>query len=117
MRISRHRSLAKGMDGIDEGEMIRGFETAMMQAKPDTDVPASIGIAQIIFGLEPVYVAETIASEEVVGTYWYNDARLKGIRENVEGILSSSTSSSGSGGDFVGSLKATIAKEVEAQHK
>ncbi|KAL9076280.1 MAG: hypothetical protein Q9161_000996 [Pseudevernia consocians] len=65
----------KEMDGIDEGEMVRGFETVMMQAKPDTNEPASIGNAQIIFSLEPVYVAETIASEEVVDAYWYNDAR------------------------------------------
>ena len=48
----------KGMYGIDEGEMLRGFD-------------------------------------------WYNDARLNSIRAKVEEIFKSSTSSSGSGGDFV----------------
>lgn len=104
----------KGMYGIDEGEMLHGFETAMMQAKPGNDKPASIGSAQIILGLEPVYLAEALASENVVDAYWYNDARLNGIRANVEDILQSSTSKSGSGGDFVGSLKATMAEGPDA---
>ncbi|KAF6230377.1 hypothetical protein HO133_004719 [Letharia lupina] len=90
----------KGMYGIHEGEMLRGFETAMMQAKPGANEPARIGSAQIVLGLERVYLAEALASEDVVDAYWYNDARLNGIRANVEDILSSSTSSSGSGGDF-----------------
>lgn len=94
----------KGMYGIHEGEMLRGFETAMMQAKPGANEPARIGSAQIVLGLERVYLAEALASEDVVDAYWYNDARLNGIRANVEDILSSSTSSSGSGGDFVTSL-------------
>ncbi len=104
----------KGMYGIDEGEMLRGFETAMMQAKPSPDQPASIGSAQIILGLEPAYLAEALASDDAMDAYWYNDARLNGIRANVENILNSSTTSSGSGGDFVGSLKATTAEGPEA---
>lgn len=104
----------KGMYGIDEAEMLRGFETAMTQPKPDPDEPASIGSAQIILGLDPVYLAEALASEDVVDAYWYNDARLNGIRANVEDILNSSTSSAGSGGDFVGSLKATVADGPDA---
>lgn len=104
----------KGMYGIDEGEMLRGFETAMMQAKPGANEPARIGSAQIVLGLEPVYLAEALASEDVADAYCYNDARLNGIRANVEDILSSSTSSSGSGGDFVGSLKATMAEGPDA---
>lgn len=104
----------KGMYGIGEAEMLRGFETAMTQPKPDPDEPASIGSAQIILGLDPVYLAEALASEDVVDAYWYNDARLNGIRANVEDILNSSTSSAGSGGDFVGSLKATVADGPDA---
>ena len=104
----------KGMYGIDEGEMLRGFETAMVQAKPSTDGSASISNAQIILGLEPTCLAEALASEDVVDAYWYNDARLNRIRAIVEEILSSSTSSSSSGGDFFGSLKATVAEDPDA---
>ena len=104
----------KGMYGIDEGEMLRGFETAMMQPKPQAESPAAIGNAQIILGLEPACLAAALASEDVTDAYWYNDARLNSIRAKVEEILKSSTSSSGSGGDFVGSLKATVAEGPEA---
>lgn len=89
-------SSLKGMYGIDEGEMLRGFETAMMQPKP-----AAIGNAQIILGLEPACLAAALTSEVLTDAYWYNDARLNSIRAKVEEIFKSSTSSSGSGGDFV----------------
>ena len=104
----------KGMYGIDEGEMLRGFETAMKQNQTQTNKSATLGNAQIILGLEPAVLAASLASEDVVDAYWYNDARLNGIRTQVEGILKSSTSGSGSGGDFVGSLKATVAEGPEA---
>lgn len=102
------------MYGIDEGEMLRDFETAMMQPKPRADKPVAIGNAQIILGLEPACLATALASEDVTDAYWYHDARLNSIRAKVEEILKSSTSSSGSGGDFVGSLKATVAEGPEA---
>ena len=35
----------KGMYGIDEGEMLQGFEIAMMQTKLGADQPANIGSA------------------------------------------------------------------------
>ena len=104
----------KGMYGIDEAEMLRGFERAMMQASFGTNEPAKIGNAQIILGLEPAYLAKALASEHVVDAYWYNDARLSGIRAHVERILSSSKSSRGSGGDFVGSLKVTMTEDPDA---
>lgn len=105
----------KGMYGIDETEMLRGFETAMTQPKPNIDEPARIGSAQIILGLDPTYLAEALASDDVVDAYWYNDARLNSIRAHVSHILTSSTSNTkSSGGDFVGSLKATVAEGPSA---
>ncbi|KAH6710545.1 putative polyketide synthase [Leptodontidium sp. MPI-SDFR-AT-0119] len=73
------------------------------------------GIAQIICGLEPSFLAAAVSSTDAVDPYWYNDARLSGIRSTVEIILKSSTSSSGSGsGNFVSSLKALAAEGMDA---
>ena len=112
----------KGMYGIEEKEMLRGFETAMMQQIPPSadKKPAapSLGNAQITLGLEPAYLAAAIGSDDTVDAYWYNDARLSGVRALVEDILSSTSGGAGSGGDFVGSLKSIMAegpdKVVEA---
>ena len=70
----------KGMYGIDEGEMLRGFETAIMQPKPQADTPAAIGNAQINLGLEPACLAAALTSEDVTDAHWYNDGRLNSIR-------------------------------------
>lgn len=74
----------KGMYGIDEQEMLRGFEMAMMQPVPKDARGTRVGDAQIILGLEPADLAAAIASKDTVDAYWYNDARLKGVRSAVE---------------------------------
>ncbi|KAL5317090.1 hypothetical protein ACEPPN_014184 [Leptodophora sp. 'Broadleaf-Isolate-01'] len=106
--------LRKGMYGIDEKEMLKGFETAMSLPIPTADT-ATRGSAQIICGLEPSFLAAAVSSTDAVDPYWYNDVRLSGIRSTVEIILKSSTSSSGSGsGNFVSSLKALAAEGMDA---
>lgn len=74
----------RGMYGIDEQEMLRGFEIAMMQAVPQSPGSARIGDAQIILGLEPANLAAAMDSRDTVDAYWYNDARFKGLRTAVE---------------------------------
>ena len=49
----------KAMYGIDEHELLRGFETAML---PRPSTSPSLGSAQIILGLEPTYLAGAIAA-------------------------------------------------------
>ena len=102
----------KGMYRIDEGEMLRGLETAMMQTKPQADTPAAISNAHFNLGREPACLAAALASKHVTDAYWNKDARLNSTRAKVEKIHRSSRSSSGSGGDSVGSLKATVAEAV-----
>lgn len=104
----------KGMYGIDEREMLRGFETAMMRSVPTPNKPTSIGNAQIVLGVEPAYLATALASDDIVDVYWYNDARFSGIRAAVEDIQASSTASGGISGDFASSLKAARAESPEA---
>lgn len=104
----------KGMYGIDEREMLRGFETAMMQPVPCPPTSVSIGDAQIILGLESAYLAAAVSSDDTVDAYWYSDARLSGIKAVVEDVQNSSTSRNRSGGDFLGTLKSTVVQGPEA---
>ncbi|EKD17799.1 lovastatin nonaketide synthase [Drepanopeziza brunnea f. sp. 'multigermtubi' MB_m1] len=60
----------KAMYGIDEREMLRGFEVAMLQPTP-TPATAISGRAQIILGLEPAYLAAALSTDDAA------DAQLK----------------------------------------
>ena len=104
----------KGMYGIDEQEMLRGFETAMSVPSVSPDQPApNMGNSQVILGLEPSELAKAIASSETVDAYWYNDARLARIRAEVERAAESAGGSE-KGGDFKKTLKSALAESVDA---
>ena len=85
----------KGMYGIDENEMLRGLEVAMLQAQPGYPFPPQIRNAQIILGLEAASLAKAMSSRNTIDAFWYNDARLKGVRAGVEGT-SKKTAKAGS---------------------
>ena len=104
----------KGTYGIDEKEMLHGLKIAMTQVSLRCGKSASLGNAHIIPGLEPAYLAAAIGSNNTVDAFWYDDARLSGIRAVVEDILKSSVPNSGSGGDFVGSLKSIMTDGPDA---
>ncbi|TAQ86980.1 hypothetical protein B7494_g4683 [Chlorociboria aeruginascens] len=104
----------KAMYGIDEAEMLRGFETAMLQPVPKSGVPVTIGKAQVILGLEPAYLAAAVASVDISDAYWYNDARFSVLRVAVEDARKTSESGRSGGGDFAGLLKAAQAEGIEA---
>ncbi|KAL8783332.1 MAG: hypothetical protein Q9213_004707 [Squamulea squamosa] len=74
----------KGMYGIDEQEMLQGFEIAMTQHVPKHPRSARLGDSQIILGLEAAYLAAAMAPKGAEDAYWYNDARLKGVRSAVQ---------------------------------
>ena len=97
----------KGMYGIDEKEMLRAFETAMIQPIPKPG-KATLPDAQIILGVEPPCLAPAVSSADPAAVYWYNDARFAHVRRGVEDASSkTSGSSKGSGsGDFTGLVAA-----------
>lgn len=98
----------KAMYGIDERELLRGFETAMLQRPKDAS--ATIGDAQIILGLEPAYLAKAIAAVgDADEAYWYQDARFAHLRAVVEDIRSSAGSNSARAGSFIQELEAVRA--------
>lgn len=103
----------KAMYGIDEREMLRGFETAMMRPIPQpSELGFSLGNAQIILGLEPSKLAGAIkASGTSDDAYWYNDARFNNLRAVVEELGKDSNGGSGAGnGDFANLIKAAQAE-------
>lgn len=77
----------KGLYGIDEVEMLRGFEIAMSRT-PSQNMNGTID-SQIIMGMEAKELAMSIASTENSDIYWYNDARfchLKAATAVEEGL-------------------------------
>lgn len=100
----------KAMYGIDEQEMLRGFEIAMSIPAPQVGETASLGKAQIILGLEPAYLAAAIASSDSKDAYWYNDARFNGLRATVDNANNTSPSGSRDDGNIVNLLKAAQAE-------
>jgi hypothetical protein len=104
----------KAMYGIDEREMLRGFETAMLRGTSDD--PVTLGQSQIILGLEPAYLAAAIESANASDdAYWLNDARFQAIRAVVEEIGKGSEGTGTSGtGDFAAALKAAQAEGLDA---
>ncbi|KAK8115727.1 polyketide synthase [Apiospora sp. TS-2023a] len=106
----------KAMYGIDEHEMLRGFETAMLH-------PQRAGAAaspQIILGLEPARLAAALkkAGGSSSNAYWYNDSRLSTLRAEVDRFAQAGNSNgnkqSGNGDDWAGVLEAARAQGSEA---
>ena len=96
----------KGLYGIDETEMLRGFEIAMCNTSfYDSDENMD---SQIIMGLEARELARSINSTENVDPYWYNDARFC----HVQAVIASGDVQSGGSGS--NSLAATI-KEASSE--
>ena len=103
----------KAMYGIDEQEMLRGFEVAMSRPRPKSGQSIKMGDSQIILGLEPTELAKAMKSSESADAYWYNDARFRHIRAVVEGITEISDPTE-RGSDFGKTLKAALAESIDA---
>lgn len=73
----------KGLYGIDETEMLHGFEVAM--SRPISQGEDGIAESQIIMGMEASELARSMGSIENVDAYWYNDVRFCHIRAAIVG--------------------------------
>jgi hypothetical protein len=113
--------LRKGLYGINEQEMLRGFEVAMSaphpaaSLEPSTKVITNSMTSQLIMGMEASELAKSINSIGIdnADLYWFNDARFIHVREALEG----STSNSGNnGGDenFSTVVKAALGQGIDA---
>ena len=99
----------RGMYGIDEEEMLNGFEAAIMAASCTSEDMDALPSRHIIMGLDPQRLARTISAvttndQANLNLYWYSDVRLSHIRSTVDSILENESSAadrqpgSGSGG-------------------
>jgi hypothetical protein len=96
----------KGFYGIGEREMLRGFETAMLQPAPKASESVTLSDAQIILGIEPQFLANAIAAVgDPSNIYWLNDARFSKVRRAIESAAQYSNPNSGNG-DFMGLVSA-----------
>ncbi|KAI3325985.1 putative polyketide synthase [Xylariaceae sp. AK1471] len=77
----------KGLYGIDEDEMLRGFEVAMSHSRN-----LNVAESQIIMGMDPQELAAAIAATPVenLDLYWNNDPRFCHIRAAIEASQKSS---------------------------
>ena len=96
----------KGLYGIDELEMLRGFEVAMSRVTHSGADRA--GDSQVIMGMEAWELGRSMKSTENVDAYWYNDARFCHVRAAITG--SESPSAGVDTNNF-----ATIIREAQAE--
>ncbi|OTA90931.1 hypothetical protein M434DRAFT_33160 [Hypoxylon sp. CO27-5] len=90
--------LRKGMYGIDEEEMLRGFEVAMLAHK---QVKPEMQESQLIMGMDTGELGKAIAKAGGVDNadvYWYRDARFAHVRASLEAAAAGSGSGSGQEG-------------------
>ncbi|KAI2634451.1 hypothetical protein GGS21DRAFT_543554 [Xylaria nigripes] len=82
--------IRKGLYGIDEHEMLRGFEAAMLISRPhydSTKAPFAVrDESQIIMGMEPRELAATCA-DKTRHAYWHGDARLRHTRADMVRVI------------------------------
>lgn len=102
----------KAMYGIDEREMLRAFEVAMLQPTP-TPTTATSGHAQIILGLEPAYLAAALSTDDAADAYWLSDARLALLCATVK-VIQGSGPGRKSDGNFASQLKSALAEGPDA---
>ncbi|PBP25423.1 putative polyketide protein [Diplocarpon rosae] len=111
----------KGLYGVDEDEMLRGFEIAM--SHPISNTSQTAMTSQIIMGMEAQELAKSMTSTDNLDAYWYDDVRFCHIRQSLDAIITGSqVSKGGSDNNFAALLKTAVAEgpdavtDVVAQH-
>ncbi|KAI0803477.1 hypothetical protein GGR55DRAFT_682621 [Xylaria sp. FL0064] len=111
----------KGLYGIDEYEMLHGFEAAMLMSRfsSGTQVTANemADDSQIIMGMEPRELAVS-AMDEDDAAFWHGDARFCHTRAAMERLLKGhgSNNSDNDNGEniFTRAIKAAVSESHEA---
>ncbi|XDG09065.1 hypothetical protein ABKA04_008680 [Annulohypoxylon sp. FPYF3050] len=98
----------KGLYGIDEHEMLRGFEICMSNGRN-----SSITDAEVIMGMDPSELATAIAAQDAenLDLYWYNDPRFCHVREAVEANTKNSAVDRSKDNSFTDVLEKTLKEE------
>lgn len=116
----------RGLYGVDEREMLRGFEAAMSQPQPvapsspgagTTTTTTTHANSTIVMGLDPSRLAGALSSAAGADTDidWALDPRFSLLRPLIDaaagGAKSASSSSGSGGGSFVDQIIATAASD------
>lgn len=73
----------KGLYGIDELDMLHGFEKAMFRPASQEGATGEMMDSQVIMGMEARELARSMGSIENVDAYWYNDARFCHVKAAI----------------------------------
>ncbi|KAI0505381.1 hypothetical protein F5B22DRAFT_526976 [Xylaria bambusicola] len=120
----------KGLYGIDEHEMLRGFEAAMLMSRSSSDTRKDSSTSksvittnviadesQIIMGMEPRELAAS-AVDENTAAYWHEDSRFRHTRAAMERLLAGTGTSNNSkdseSNSFTGAIKVAASESPEA---
>lgn len=119
----------KGLYGIDEHEMLRGFEMAMLTSRSTPDRLSGIYVAeditsdiadesQIIMGMEPRELAAS-AVDESADAYWHGDSRFRHTLAAMDKILNGDNANGRKDGSsesntFARTIKAAVLESREA---
>jgi acyl carrier protein len=88
--VAENTSIADALErkmpfGVNEREMLLGVEAAVISgAATSTDV--QLGDVQLILGLEPSAMLVAMEGLTLSDAFWYRDARLRLVIEQLEGL-------------------------------
>ena len=104
----------RGLYGVDEREMLRGFEAAMSQPTPASSLSTTHANSTIVMGLDPSRLASALASAAGADTDidWALDPRFSLLQPLIHvaaGGANSTSGTEGSGGSFADQVIATAA--------
>ncbi|KAI1188567.1 hypothetical protein F5B17DRAFT_262823 [Nemania serpens] len=118
----------KGLYGIDEHEMLRGFEAAMLSSRSSSNLLSNLRFegnvanritdeSQIIMGMEPRELAASAVSDSV-DAYWHRDSRFTHTRAAMDRLRVGNCAKSSKDGNendtFTRTIKAAVSESREA---
>ncbi|PQE24865.1 polyketide synthase protein [Rutstroemia sp. NJR-2017a BVV2] len=100
-----------GIMGINEDEMLRGFEVAISNQVSAVERGVTLQDSQIILGIEASSVAEAFSSTSVKEISWLEDPRFRDLRAGVEDIVALNGKS---GKDITSSSASSAVEQIKA---
>ncbi|KAF7892692.1 uncharacterized protein EAF02_000230 [Botrytis sinoallii] len=111
--VSEHQEIEvllsrRGIFGINEDEMICGFETAIKDQPSAGN--AILQDSQIVLGLDPSTVASALSSIHTTDVFWFENPRFRHLRAEIREVVGSGGNSGtkSSSGNTIEQMQAAI---------
>ncbi|TGO09602.1 hypothetical protein BTUL_0160g00190 [Botrytis tulipae] len=103
----------RGIFGINEDEMICGFETAIKDQPSAGN--AILQDSQIVLGLDPSTVASALSSIHTTDIFWFENPRFRHLRAEIREVVGSGGNSGtkSSSGNTIEQIQAAITAGLE----